>query len=174
VPGPDRIDPEATYAMGPVRRRKGVALGTIAKAIKAGVLPATKDGGRWAIRGADLLAWTPLRRPPPPGMLTVPEVARLAGVTTSTLWRDIRRGALPAAWAGGRWLIDPKDLAAWRRAKAPVGGPDRPAARYRMAEAARILGVSRQAVHQAVREGRLKAVATADGTRIRGADLLEW
>jgi DNA-binding XRE family transcriptional regulator len=176
MPEADRIDPEATYSMGEAMRRKGVALGTIRSALMSGRLPATKDGNRWAIRGADLLAWTPLYRPAPPGLLTTSQAAKAAGVTSQTVRAATRSGALPVRWEAGQRLIDPADLAAWRgrRKQTPTIGPVRSTGVYRMAEIARLLGVSRQAVYQAVSRGWLEAIETDDGPRIYGADLLDW
>jgi hypothetical protein len=65
-------------------------------------LPATKDGGRWAIRGADFIAWTPGHRqetsrsiePGTPDR--VAEAAVLLGVTNATVDAHVRRGNLAA------------------------------------------------------------------------------
>jgi hypothetical protein len=73
---------------------------------------------------------------------------------------------------GGPWLIAPEDLAAWRQGAAPIPGPVDPAALYRLAEAAKLVGVMKQAVHPALRVGRLPAVATTEGRRVRGFDVL--
>lgn len=43
---------------------------------------------------------------------------------------------------------------------------------YRPVEAARLVGVSRQAVAGAITAGRPRAVETPDGKRVRGADLI--
>jgi ion channel len=96
VPSPvamGTIDPEATYAMLPATRAKGVALGTIRAALVAGRLPASRDGQWWAIRGADLLAWQPYRRAVPPGLLTLAQAAAMVGVAAGALETVFDRSA---------------------------------------------------------------------------------
>jgi hypothetical protein len=97
-----------------------------------------------------------------------------AGRSYSGVRNAVRRGALPARREAGRWWVAPADLAAWRRPPPPVAGPIDPAALYRRADAARLSGVTRQAVHQALAVGRLPAVATPKGRRVRGADVLAY
>lgn len=56
-------------------------------------------------------------------MLTVPEASERLGVSVSTVWRLIRRGALPSVRRGGRRLV-PED--ALVRNQSAAGGEDVP------------------------------------------------
>jgi excisionase family DNA binding protein len=76
--------------------------------------PGTDEPAPWAIRGADLLAWFPQRRPVPGRRLTILPAAAAAGVHPETVRRAIQARHLAATMEGGRWLIAPADLAAWR------------------------------------------------------------
>jgi transcriptional regulator with XRE-family HTH domain len=176
MPDSQAIDPDATYDLTRATRLKGVSPPTVLLAIRTGRLPATRGSRAWAIRGADLLAWRPYQRPPPPGWLTLDQAAAAVGFSRGAVRGAMARGRLPARWEAGRWFVAPADLAAWRaRAEAePPVGPLDPDGWYRMAEAAKLVGVTRQAVFNAVLDGRLRAAETAEGTRVRGSDLLAW
>ena len=43
-------------------------------------------------------------------LLDKKDVAKLLGVTASTVWNYIRRGALPAQMIGGRWYVTEPNL----------------------------------------------------------------
>jgi excisionase family DNA binding protein len=66
-------------------------------------------------------------------MLTVTEVAELAGTSRHTVEREIRRGNLSAQRIGRRWAINPWEAGRW-------------AARFRPYAALRGDAASRQAV----------------------------
>jgi Helix-turn-helix domain len=166
------IDPDATYDLTRATRLKGVAPNTVLLAIRTGRLPATRHSRAWAIKGSDLVAWRPYQRPPPPGWLSLDQAAAAVGMSRTGVRGAMARGRLPARWEAGRWFVAPADLAAWRQQRAPVVGPIDPAALYRPSDAARLVGVTKQAVHQAIRLGRLPTGATPEGKRVRGADVL--
>jgi excisionase family DNA binding protein len=48
-------------------------------------------------------------------LATVVEAGQLLGVSTSTVWRLLRRGALPSVRSGGRRLIPRRELVGGRR-----------------------------------------------------------
>ena len=88
----------------------------------------------------------------------------------------IRDGRLRASVVHGLWVVDPDDLAAWRRSVegGPVAEDIDPYGLYRVADAAKVLGVSRQRLYQLAKAGRLPLVETPHGKRVRGADLVAW
>ena len=178
-----RIDPDATYTQQEAAALAGVDPSTVHRARRAGRLPAARDGHAYRIRGADLLAWlgAPTSGPPPvvpgeidPGRVyTMEEAGIVKGVAYDTVRRAVEAGRLRATRDGRRWAIRGGDLAAWAGRAVPAAGID-PGGRYTQAEAARLVGLSRQAVHNALAAGTLAAVDTVRGRRVRGADLLAW
>jgi excisionase family DNA binding protein len=48
-----------------------------------------------------------------PATYTVPEVAELLGVGTSTIYQMLRAGDIPARRAGDRWIISRRRIHAW-------------------------------------------------------------
>lgn len=58
-----------------------------------------------------------------PSLLSVPEAGRYLGVSESTIWRMIRRGALPSVRQGGRRLIPREAVEARLREPAAPGVP---------------------------------------------------
>lgn len=52
-----------------------------------------------------------LPRAAPDGLISLQEAARRLGLHYATVYRYLRLGRLPATWAGGRWRVDPRDLA---------------------------------------------------------------
>ena len=57
----------------------------------------------------------------PAHAMTVQDVARLLGVSVSTVWRDIRLGTLPVVRRGKRCTrVYPTQLAEWFRRNAPT------------------------------------------------------
>jgi excisionase family DNA binding protein len=113
---------------------------------------------------------------------TATEAARLTGLTRRTVRAAICSGALLATRAGRGFRIAGTDIIAWRHASAPTratrppdpAGSIDPGRLYAPAAAARLVGVSRQAVSQAIRVGKLAAFDGGDGAWVQGADLLAW
>jgi excisionase family DNA binding protein len=173
------IDPNATYTPTAAAQAKNVPRRLLMIALNAGQLPARKKRGRWAIQGADLLAWTPQRQELPfaTDKMSLSQAASEAGLQQQgSVLRAIQAGRLRASVVDGRWVIDADDLAAWRRGLkgAPIEDAIDPRELYRVADAAKVLGVSRQGLYLAATEGRIKLVETPFGYRVRGADLLAW
>lgn len=168
------IDPDATYPLTTAARARDISVNTLRAALDAGQVPGTKARGRWAIRGADLLAWTPRWQAIPPGMLSVSQAMATVGLRKSWVRRAIREKRLRARRVDGLWVVDPEDLAAWRRSVegAPTDTAIDPRGLYKIADAATALGVSRQRLYQLADAGRLPIVETPHGKRVRGADLL--
>ena len=71
-----------------------------------------------------------MRENPDAGLVDVDEAGRFLGVSKSTVWRLIRRGALPSVRRGGRRLISRRSLAARgierQRDALPPFTPDHP------------------------------------------------
>jgi excisionase family DNA binding protein len=107
---------------------------------------------------------------PPARALTLEQAARRLGVHYMTAYRYVRTGRLPARQRGGRWEIDPADLAAVAHQKrAAAGGPvpavgavgARPADTVRPGGAERPAGAGRPAV--AAWERLLGRLTAGDG-----------
>jgi excisionase family DNA binding protein len=56
-------------------------------------------------------------------MLTTQQAAQLAGVARITILKWIERGHLPATKYGRDWLIDERDLDAYRQSPKTLGRP---------------------------------------------------
>jgi excisionase family DNA binding protein len=112
--------------------------------------------------------------------LSVPEVARLVGLSDFTVYGAVSRGKLPAVQIpmGRRafYRIRREDAEVWSRnpfsreqggpppRKAGIGtAPDAPS--WTVSQVVAATGLSRQAVHMAIQDGRLKSQNIPHGKR---------
>ena len=61
------------------------------------------------------------RRARKSNLMTIEEVAEYLRVHTSTVYRLVRQGALPAVKIGKQWRVDRETLAEWLRESATGG-----------------------------------------------------
>jgi hypothetical protein len=98
-------------------------------------------------------------------------VAALIGWSAEAERAAIRTGRLPATRVVGRWPVAPANLRRWQHTERTASRGEETIDRdglYRIGEAAAALGVSRQAVHQAMDRGEMAPVETVVGRRVRG------
>ncbi|WP_457063358.1 helix-turn-helix domain-containing protein [Mycobacteroides abscessus] len=168
--------------------RLGVIRLTVDKMIADGRLRAVRRGRRWVTTAE----WVDTahrghrpRRRVPADMLTITEAAERAGVHTGTVRKAIKEGRLAATmptWPNG-YGIDPAAVDAWAsHARKPNISA---ATRYATAEACRrehgylstaeaaeLLGITRQAMQVRISRGQQAAVRAGAGTPVPGAWLI--
>lgn len=166
----------------------GVTRLTVDKMILDGRLRAERRGRRWVTRPEWVAGAHRGRRPQrrvPAGMLTITEAAERAGVHHGTVRAAIRDGRLPAVapdWPNG-YGIRPEDLDAWTpRARKPstaAATRNEAAASWRRehgylstAEAAELLGITRQALQVRIARVQQEAVRAGADTPTPGAWLI--
>lgn len=166
----------------------GVTRLTVDKMIQSGRLQAVRRGRRWVTTAEWVAAAHRGRRPQrrvPVGMLNVNEAAERAGVHHGTVRAAIRDGRLPAiapAWPNG-YGIRPEDLDAWaphaRKPNTAAATGSETAASWRrqngwlsVAEAAELLGITRQAMQARIDRGTQAAVRAGADTPTPGAWLI--
>ncbi|WP_147377942.1 excisionase family DNA-binding protein [Mycobacteroides abscessus] len=166
----------------------GVTRLTIDKMIRDGRLHAERRGRRWVTTRE----WVAVahrghrpRRRVPAGMLTITEAAERAGVHHSTVRAAIHDGRLPAVapeWPNG-YGIAPGDLEWALRTRRPRNASAvsqrAAAAAWRrehgwlsVAEAAELLGITRQAMQVRITRGQQDAVRAGDDAPAPGAWLI--
>ncbi|MEX3657435.1 helix-turn-helix domain-containing protein [Mycolicibacterium fortuitum] len=167
----------------------GVTRLTVDKMILDGRLRAERRGRRWVTRPEWVAGAHRGRRPQrrvPAGMLTVSEAAERAGVHHTTIRKAIKDGRLPATmptWPNG-YGIDPRDLDKWipharrpRNASAVSQSIAAKAWRRKnrflsVAEAAELLGITRQALQVRITRGQQPAVRAGADAPTSGAWLI--
>jgi excisionase family DNA binding protein len=60
-------------------------------------------------------------------LLTIPEAAKVVGVTRAVLWRYVKADRLPAEQAGRFYLVDEEDAIRFRDRERRPGRPRKPA-----------------------------------------------
>lgn len=166
----------------------GVTRLTVDNMISSGRLRAVRRGRRWVTKKEWVAGAHRGRRPQrrvPAGMLTVSEASERAGVHHTTIRKAIKDGRLPATmptWPNG-YGIDPHDVDAWTpRARKPstaAATRNEAAASWRRAhgylstaEAAELLGITRQALQVRINRGMQTAVRAGADAPTPGAWLI--
>lgn len=166
----------------------GVTRLTVDKMILDGRLRAERRGRRWVTRPEWVAGAHRGRRPQrrvPAGMLTITEAAERAGVHHGTVRAAIRDGRLPAVapdWPNG-YGIRPEDLDAWaphaRKPNTAAATRNEAADAWRrqngllsVAEAAELLGITRQALQVRISRGTQTAVRAGADAPTPGAWLI--
>ncbi|SRX96077.1 hypothetical protein MSP7336_04352 [Mycobacterium shimoidei] len=166
----------------------GVTRLTVDKMILDGRLRAERRGRRRVTKKEWVAVSHRGRRPQrrvPAGMLTVSEAAERAGVHHTTIRKAIRDGRLPAttpAWPNG-YGIEPAALAAWasqlRKPNISAATQHAAVASWRrangylsVAEAAELLGITRQALQVRISRGTQAALRAGADTPVPGAWLI--
>lgn len=124
--------------------------------LSARVLPGTRWGHRYILKRAEVEKVS-IQRRPGPGEVTVEDAALIAGVTQSTIRNAIRDRHLPArSLAHGYAVSIANVLLLW---------PIRERGLVTQAQAARLLGLTRQRVGQLMDKGALEEWRTPHGKR---------
>jgi excisionase family DNA binding protein len=163
---------DSTERLPLAAKRTKVPERTLRNWIDAGQLPAWRIGGRLRVRLEDVDALAqpvepkPKPRPPaqpepaPPAreapIVPSRDAARRLGTTQRAVQRMVQSGRLPGAMVAGRLLIEEPSLAALERELASI-----PPGSINVADAARRLGVSRNAIYHWLEQRRLRGVQAA-------------
>lgn len=166
----------------------GVTRLTVDNMISSGRLRAVRRGRRWVTKKEWVAGAHRGRRPQrrvPAGMLTVSEASERAGVHHTTIRKAIKDGRLPATmptWPNG-YGIDPHDVDVWashaRKQNTAAATRNEAAAAWRrangflsVAEAAALLGITRQALQVRITRGQQPAVRAGADAPTSGAWLI--
>ncbi len=135
----------------------GVSRVAIFKQIKNGKIPAQRIGRHYVIERSvlsDAVPDKPATSTTESTFYSIPEVADILGISRIAVFKRVQQGKIPATRVGRHYVIAHQD----------VYGGDKPSTRtahdqyVSIAEAAKILGISRIAVFKQVQKQKLKAI----------------
>lgn len=149
------LPPQKAYLSIPeYARRLGISRIAVFKKVKQGLIPAKKVGRNYVIPTD--ISRTDIQKAIQQPHISIPKLAQQLGLSRIAVYQQVKSGKIKAEKIGRNYVIPVRDLTA-KAPAAPVKPVIKIAAAMTIPALAKKLGLSRIAVYQQVKSGKIKA-----------------
>ncbi|MBZ0166922.1 MAG: helix-turn-helix domain-containing protein, partial [Candidatus Omnitrophica bacterium] len=149
------LPPQKAYLSIPeYARQLGISRIAVFKKVKQGLIPAKKVGRNYVIPTD--VSRTDIQKAIQQPHISIPKLAKQWGISRIAVYQQVKIGKIKAEKIGRNYVIPVRDLTA-KAPAAPVKPVVKIAAAMTIPELAKKLGISRIAVYQQVKSGKIKA-----------------